>query len=209
MNLREAAASAGVQVIAHRARVCERDSEKWIVDGRVRAKHLVLATGGRQPGPRRAALVAQCWPARFARYDVATSALTIERLKAGWIYSLPSPAGGTFVGACTPKLLHADELVRSSTEHAHLAGVACDEWTGIAAVRMFGEVAGDGWLAIGNAAFQPDPLSGEGLWFAFETARDAASVILERSDPAAFARRIGLLVESHLRSRQAVLGSPW
>lgn len=208
-SLRVAAAAAGAHVISHRVRTCHRDGSGWLIDAHVRARHLVLATGGRQPGPHREALVAQCWPARFARYDVQTQVLTIERLPAGWMYSIPIPGGGTFVGACTPAPVRADELVRSSTEHSHLTGAAREEWTGSAAVRMFGEVAGDNWLAIGNAAFQPDPLSGEGLWFAFETARDAACVILERSDPSAFARRIGLLVESHLRSRKAVLGSAW
>ena len=40
----------------------------------------------------------------------------------------------------------------------------------MAGARPFGRAAGDGWIAVGDAAYAPDPLSGMGIELALESA---------------------------------------
>jgi flavin-dependent dehydrogenase len=206
---REAATRAGAMVIAHRALSVEQRAGRWTIDALVEAEHLVLASGRQHPGPQRAALVAMKQTVSFARYpDRGAGGLCIERLPTGWLYSLPVPRGGRFVGICSSSLLSVDQTLSASQLERGLAGRAASEtWHGVAVIRIFEKVAGPNWIAIGNAAFQPDPLCGEGLWFALETAREAVAVILGTADSDSFGRRVGLLVQDHMTSRERILAA--
>jgi flavin-dependent dehydrogenase len=44
--------------------------------------------------------------------------------------------------------------------------------------QVYERVTGDGWIAVGDAAFVPDPLSGMGIEFAIESAKLGAGALL-------------------------------
>jgi flavin-dependent dehydrogenase len=204
-TLRQSAVAAGATLLIRRALKLERCAGAWQVDG-ISARHLVLATGGRRPGPPRAALVVAKQVTAFARLAAADDVLRVERVEGGWLYSMPDPAGGTFVGYCGAKPRELEAALRTSRLGRALRGRTLrDRGRGSALVRAFERVEGPGWLAAGNAAFQPDPLCGEGLWFALETARDAAAVVLGTLPADAYARRIARLVEAHVVERARLL----
>ena len=52
----------------------------------------------------------------------------------------------------------------------------------MAGARPFGRAAGDGWIAVGDAAYAPDPLSGMGIELALESAGLGADAVLEAMD---------------------------
>ena len=80
-----------------------------------------------------------------------------------------------------------------------------EQWSCAASVRRYEHVAGADWIAVGNAAFAPDPLSGGGLWFALHSAAAAAAVVIGRSSVAAYIEEIEAQVRAHLTSRQSRL----
>lgn len=123
-------------------------------------------------------------------------ALYIESADNGWWYALPAIGGGYFTGFCTRR----DEVKKrqgslreffiQELRRTHLLGPllgpllpnATDNSriTGrIAGTSSFVGAAGDGWIAIGDAAYAPDPLSGIGVEGAIESARLGASALLE------------------------------
>ena len=130
--------------------------------------------------------------------------LYIEAADNGWWYALPAADGGYFAGFCTDrnevKKRHATlrEFLILELRHTHLLapllpGVTCNSRiTGrTAGARAFAGAAGDGWIAVGDAAYAPDPLSGLGIEAALESARLGADALLEimkgRSASARFA----------------------
>jgi flavin-dependent dehydrogenase len=155
---------------------------------------VVIATGRRRPWP---------WRRRFDRpgeiallgevtltgsASIALGhALFIERLEGAWSYVIPRPTGGWFAGLC----LSPQGLAVSHERPIELFGrmLACgtlaSEVSSAGSVhgRPSGRAAhfpsvGPAWIAIGDAAFAADPLSGRGLEFAAESAKHAAALIL-------------------------------
>jgi flavin-dependent dehydrogenase len=117
-----------------------------------------------------------------ARID---DALRVEATDIGWWYALPAPDGSAFVGVCTRERPRAADRaawfrrgLRKTRLISTFADVTLDAWGTAASVRAYACAAGPSWIAVGNAAFSPDPLSGEGLWFALRTARAAAAVLM-------------------------------
>ena len=49
----------------------------------------------------------------------------------------------------------------------------------MAGARPFVRAAGDGWIAVGDAVYAPDPLSGMGIELALESARLGARAVSE------------------------------
>ena len=80
-----------------------------------------------------------------------------------------------------------------------------ERWSCAASVRRYERVAGPDWIAVGNAAFAPDPLSGGGLWFALYTAGAAAEVVARRSSIAGYQAEIDMQIHTHLESQRALL----
>ena len=83
---------------------------------------------------------------------------------------------------------------------ARLPGVRAREVVAVV-TRAFDRVAGDGWLAIGDAALSRDPLSGEGIAAAFRSAAAAGEALL--GDLEASSRYDA----NHARTRDAYLGA--
>ncbi|MFT3698997.1 MAG: FAD-dependent monooxygenase [Kofleriaceae bacterium] len=147
-------------------------------DTDVEADMRVIATGGRD----RASIVHLAQRASFSVDDTDLDRVDITLSAGGWSYRIPSPTGGSFIS------------------EIHFDGTTT-QWSVDASVRGYERVHGDRWIAIGNSAFQPDPLCGNGMWFALVTARDAANVILGRQTAAAYGDAIHALGAAHLRER--------
>jgi flavin-dependent dehydrogenase len=111
--------------------------------------------------------------------------LLVEKTASGWMYGMPAPAQGAFIGVCVPAhLLIASprqspaEIWRRAVAHSRIrppcdadadAEVWCRSMTG----RVAAQVVGDSWAVVGDAALTVDPLSGLGVAFALESGRRA------------------------------------
>jgi flavin-dependent dehydrogenase len=229
LRLREAARSHGASVISARARALSKASCMWQIrsdKGVITAANLVLATGSIHSPliPRDAQIVAnqtaflarglQQSTARSKRTAAETSTagvddtLRVEATGIGWWYALPAPDGSAFVGVCTqarPRALDRAVWFRRTLRETRLISTfvdaTSDVWGAAAWVRSYARSAGPNWIAVGNAAFSPDPLSGEGLWFAIRTARAAAAVLLGAHSAADYQDWIADAAIAHQRER--------
>ncbi len=116
--------------------------------------------------------------------------LQLEAAEEGWWYSAPVPDGSLVVTYITDR----DYLTRSGLRHTHfwLSKLECTSYT-VARSRGFqieGDVrvksastyrlerpAGDGWVAVGDAASTYDPLSAEGVSKALRSGMSASQTI--------------------------------
>ncbi|SCX90807.1 Dehydrogenase (flavoprotein) [Nitrosospira sp. Nl5] len=133
--------------------------------------------------------------------DAPGHALHVEAMDNGWWYALPAADGRHFAGFCTSREvvkqrdaslrdffsreLHRTRLLTPLMTSAE--GNPCNtrsarisRITGRTAdVRPFSKAAGEGWIAVGDAAFAPDALSGMGIELAIESAQRGAHALLE------------------------------
>ena len=141
--------------------------------------------------------------------------LAIEATSAGWWYSTRVPDGSMAAAFFTdPCLLprgirsNLDCLHRLMDEapmtRARLPGVQARKVVAVV-TRAFDRVAGDAWLAIGDAALSRDPLSGEGIAAAFRSAAAAGEALTGWlcGDLEASSRYDA----NHARARDAYLGA--
>lgn len=118
--------------------------------------------------------------------------LYVESTDNGWWYALPAGDGSYFAGFCTDR----DEVkkrpaslkdffvraLRSTRLIAPLLSTASGniQISGrMAGVQVFDRMSGEGWIAVGDAAYAPDPLSGMGIELAIESAQLGAHTLLE------------------------------
>jgi flavin-dependent dehydrogenase len=129
--------------------------------------------------------------AALAVDETASAGVTfyLERTERGWWYVLPQPDLGRFVGFCSDPSrwegsslakiwrndLHKTRIIRHivAPPQTKAGFTACP-----AAVVSRRSVVGDRWVAVGDAAFAPDPLSGQGIELALEGGSRAAGAIL-------------------------------
>jgi flavin-dependent dehydrogenase len=194
--LRDRARAAGASQLIGHARSITRSTTGWRISAPtpadqsawISARQLVLATGQ----------TSRPWPAQHQRAleqlaiwtRVRTNsehALHITPLSWGWAYALPSPTGDFLIAICLPTngavrragitTLWRTELSSGPPPFDHCAAIrsplkACRSRT------TFREpAAGNDWLAIGDAAFSHDPLSGQGLEWAIESAQLACKAL--------------------------------
>ncbi len=231
-RLRVAAAARGAHVLTPaRARVIARRDGAWTVevvhDGSVRPvrARLLIDARGRAARPlpggvRRAGdrlvcgwlRLSACWPAGVVHVEAAPD---------GWWYGTGVPGDRSVVAFHTDADLPAAAEARD--RHRLLAGAARLQGATIAPGEIatggfcaahgcrLDRAAGDGWLAVGDAALAFDPLSSQGLLNALYTglcAAEAADRMLAGSDQAAgeYARTIDALwaaYERHLAAYYA------
>jgi flavin-dependent dehydrogenase len=118
----------------------------------------------------------------------------LEAGKHGWWYGLPNPKGGRFVVFCSrtdafsPKHIRSRNTFIELLAQVRLFGESLAP--GLRAIRLIGrpagprsyeQVAGNRWVAVGDAAFVSDPLSGMGIEFAVESAKLAAEALCAAS----------------------------
>ncbi|SEL08839.1 Dehydrogenase (flavoprotein) [Nitrosovibrio tenuis] len=208
-GLRDLARAAGVSIALDTKVVsAERKDGNWqllVREGNagthlLSARFLIVATG------RVAASIAGCPPVAespqialmtqlSAESDINSPqghTLYLEAVDNGWWYALPTPDGGYFTVFCTDR----DEVKKRRTtlrefliqemRRTHLLGPLLSSAAGnsrisgrTAGARGFGGAAGDGWIAVGDAACAPDPLSGMGIELAIQSARLGADAVLE------------------------------
>jgi len=158
----------------------------------IKARYIVDATGRAAWMARRVGAQAHALDnlvALIGTYSRAPSerTLLIESAREGWWYSVPLSPTGALCAYLTDRDLwssvSADQFYRTQLKKT--------DWT-LARVANLGEAslrtvaantygldhcAGDGWLAVGDAAFAVDPLSGSGITRALESALRAAKAI--------------------------------
>ncbi len=117
--------------------------------------------------------------------------LYLEAVDGAWWYALPERCGGWFAGYCTgtEEVKHRAMPLQSLFEQAFgrtrlLAGALPGATLTAPVVGRaggaytFDTVAGPGWIAVGDAAFAPHPLSGMGIEFGVASAIQAARIVL-------------------------------
>ncbi len=196
-DLRAAAREAGVAFEPGLVRSVERAGEAWRISCRRRggreetatvlARFLVDATGrratvARSLGVRRRRdhrLVALCaWTRPTGGADART---LVEAAPDGWWYSAGLPDGGRVVvlhvdGGEAASILRNDgawQERQDATRHVRqavgAAGLSAPPRATEACGACLDRFAGDGWLAVGDAALSFDPLSSQGLLDALYT----------------------------------------
>lgn len=206
-KLRDLADAAGVSVITG-AKVIgiDRRSDQWQLSLRlgdaecdpVCARFLVLATG-RAAAPffdqspvgesSQIALMASLNPLTCT----SEHTLYVEAMDNGWWYALPAPDCGHFAGFCTSRKeikqrrVSLREFFFGELRRTRLLAPLLDKTdtpvnlriTGrMAGTRAFSKAAGNGWIAVGDAAYAPDPLSGMGIELAIESAQLGGGALL-------------------------------
>ncbi|MDN5752153.1 MAG: tryptophan 7-halogenase [Nitrosospira sp.] len=117
--------------------------------------------------------------------------LYVEAMDNGWWYALPARDGGHFAGFCisrdeirrrqaTLREFFVRELDRTRLLAPSMSSRAYNlRITGRTADAVaFSRMAGNGWIAVGDAAYAPDPLSGMGIELAIESAQLGATALL-------------------------------
>jgi len=168
-----------------RAESAER-SEGWWQVGGIEARMLVDASG--RSGWRATGTIEREIEGRMLtivfRLRCAPSDLRtyIESAPAGWWYSAPVPQGGAIAmfftdcdlyvseGIVPAEQLAASPLTRGRFECAEIAATRTVQVASSCAM----EVAGDGWVAVGDSASSYDPLSGMGIFQAMRQGTNAA-----------------------------------
>jgi flavin-dependent dehydrogenase len=138
--------------------------------------------------------------------------LFVEKTANGWMYGMPAPAQGAFIGVCVPAHLLTASPRQSPTEiwsravaHSRIrppcdadadAEVWCRSMTGCVAAQ----VVGDSWALVGDTARTVDPLSGLGVAFALESGRRAVE------EPGTYADWVRAFTVMHDSARAALYG---
>lgn len=206
-KLRSLAADSDVKVLNYsRVRTVARRCGIWEVLSNgdaclhvLKARLLVVAAGAFNVNPIRRT-ENKHWPhiaimAHIRGCATQTNdALYLEQAKSSWWYMLPDTRGGHFVGQCLRR-----DLARSQKKPLSAAFLQQLRRTRLlstvlpeavphrpllirpAGPRYHDQAAGEAWIAIGDAAFVPDPLSGLGLDFAIRSAQHAAHALLSSS----------------------------
>ncbi len=145
--------------------------------------------------------------------------LYIEAVANGWWYSLPCINGDRFLGFCGDYQIIKDrnlalqklfyqELIQTRLINNHtyyhnyklMARRLTDSHGSV-------NIAGSRWLAVGDAAFSPDPLSGKGIEFAIESAIICVKVITGKHDINDYVKWIQKYSTRHLNTLSIYLNS--
>jgi flavin-dependent dehydrogenase len=182
-----------VQVGEHKTSVACR----WVVDATGRRAAIARGQGARRE--RRDRLVALYAPIRTRSGDLDTRT-HVEATAAGWWYSALVASGRRVVAFLTDAdLVEPAWRTRAGfraalDETSHVLATAeptltSDPATAAAHGARLAPAAGDGWLAVGDAALAFDPLSSQGILNALVTGLQGATAVDARlrGDPGAIA----------------------
>jgi geranylgeranyl reductase family protein len=199
--LLDRAAGAGVEIAKTRVLGIDRRDEGWTIrtkNGTVMADYCVVATGARNPLRAVGTELSAADTMYALGYYVAgeRAGIDIQFLPEleGYIWVFPR-CGHLSVGICgkgeaASSLRKRLELymkkqglaIQGSTFYSHL--LPCLQTPAWKSNR----VAGDGWLAVGDAAGLVDPITGEGLYYALRSAELAAKTIIEGGTDSTYRR---------------------
>ncbi len=188
--LLDRAATAGAQIEQERITGIERQSEGWKIRTRrssLEADYVVVATGARNNLQGLGTAFAPADTMTALGYYVPTDRESIDiqffRDFKGYIWVFPRP-GHLSVGICgkgqTAQALRArledymrrhDIPLKDATFYGHmLPALEHNSWKN-------NRVAGDRWLAVGDAAGFVDPITGEGIYYAVRSGDLAGEII--------------------------------
>lgn len=202
----------------------DRSAARWLIDqdgARIRADRVAFATGRSRsvlPGSSKAiTLSGEPGTAVAARVRVraedARAALMLERAPVGWWWSLPTLKGDLYVGRWWPgqfpvggaalKAWWWADLSTTNLVGSHVVRDSPLPSVSVRAATAMSSAAcvGDGWVAVGDAAFAPDPLSGQGIEFATASAMAASDVLLGRTPANQYEDWISAVVSAHRDER--------
>jgi flavin-dependent dehydrogenase len=128
---------------------------------------------------------------------IVDGALFVEDLAHAWWYLMPAPDGGWFAGFALPRASFKGRretlrtIVTNAIGTSNLAELVAIHpippfWARPGRTDRSGAAFGEGWLALGDAALISDPLSGEGVEFAVESAVRGADAVAEPSGVARY-----------------------
>jgi geranylgeranyl diphosphate/geranylgeranyl-bacteriochlorophyllide a reductase len=205
--LLQRAAAAGAEIEKERVVALERTSSGWDIrtrSGKLTADYCVIATGARNPlrdvGTQYTAHDAMYalgyWvPSEQAHIDIQF----LPHLE-GYIWVFPR-SGHLSVGICGKS--ESAQCLRARLErYMEEKGICRKE------ARFYGHmlpalesrawrnnrVAGDGWLAVGDAGGLVDPITGEGLYYAVRSGDLASQVVVDEHAPEKKADRYRQLI---------------
>ena len=194
----ERAARAGAEIEKARVREVQRGSGEWRVHtsaGVIGADYCLVAMGARNPlrdmgtqlGPQDAMPALGYYvPGQGDRIELQF----LDGLE-GYIWVFPR-CGHLSVGICG-RGLPAQALRRRLEQYMQENGIS---WSGSPFYSHLlpalespswkkNRVAGEGWMAVGDAAGLVDPITGEGLYYAIRSADLAARALIEEGEAAA------------------------
>lgn len=194
--LLDRAEAAGTQIEQERVLNIDRSSSGWKIrtrHGNIDADYCVVATGARNP-LRSVGTQYTAQDTMFALgYYVPTKQTHIDiqflRGLEGYIWVFPR-AGHLSVGICGKG--ESAQCLRARLEHyMDEKGISRKEATFYGHMLPALEhrawrnnrLAGDGWIAVGDAGGLVDPITGEGLYYAIRSGDLASQVLLADVDP--------------------------
>jgi geranylgeranyl reductase family protein len=199
--LLDRAVSAGAEIAKTRVMAIDHQNNGWLIrtkNGNVAADHCIVATGARNP-LRNVGTELAPTDAMFALGYYVTGqrdGIDIQFLPEleGYIWVFPR-CGHMSVGICgkgepasslrkrLETYMEARGLpVKGSQFYSHLLPcLATPAWKS-------NRVAGDGWLAVGDAAGLVDPITGEGLYYALRSADLAAQTLIKGGTDSTYRR---------------------
>ena len=195
------AVAAGAEVVKSRVLGMDRQGQGWLVrtkNGNVKADACIVATGARNPlrdvGTKLSA--ADTMYALGYYVPGEREGIDIQFLPAleGYIWVFPR-CGHMSVGICgkgepagtlrkrlETYMAERGLPVAGSTFYSHV--LPCLDTPAWKSNR----VAGEGWLAVGDAAGLVDPITGEGLYYALRSADLAAKTLIEGGTESTYRR---------------------
>jgi flavin-dependent dehydrogenase len=200
-SLLQIAQEAGAKLINSKVQFVDRADNCWRICLQqnnastllLRSRFVALATGRKRTGSRKL----NDKSSKLALFAILPSneseghgTFYLEATNKGWWYSLPNIDGSRFVGYCVDlnsinnrKLplrriylneLQKTELIKNQHDDHPKVGIIFGHTMDI---QPWHEICGPSWIALGDAAFAPDPLSGCGIEFAINSGKLAASVL--------------------------------
>jgi flavin-dependent dehydrogenase len=213
-NLRQQAIRAGARYLPEtRVLSLERTAGRWRIEttsGSINSEWIADATG-------RVAAIARKLGARRVAFDRLTAATVtypptgrptqhlVEAAENGWWYCANHPVLGTVGIYFTDNDLRIDfgdalRQSRCAKEFLPARRVGCPSILA-AGTTMLSPVAGDGWFAVGDAAWSCDPLSSSGISNAFRSSSWAFE------GAADYTKRVTEEFAAYMRSYQSVYAS--
>ena len=202
------AASAGAEIEKERVLGLERNSSGWLIRtrrGKISADFCVVATGARNPlrdvGTQYTAQDTMYALGYWVPSDQAHIDIQFLPNLEGYIWVFPR-AGHLSIGICGKS--ESAQCLRGRLErYMDEKGIARKD------AKFYGHMlpalerrgwrnnrlAGDGWIAVGDAGGLVDPITGEGLYYAVRSGDLASRILLEDGEPEKRADQYRTLIE--------------
>jgi flavin-dependent dehydrogenase len=187
-----------------------------LVDATGMAAHVARRLGARRITQTRQVALGFCFEAPPGSDDLPTTAI-VEGIESGWLFAVPVQMSRAVVWlVCDPALAAQDDApnraLRASKEVSRWLRSFQLRPTGNPALRnasvgKLDRVAGDGWVAVGDAALSLDPLSSSGVTLAMLSGLHGGMAIAARvannvDRLSAYARILQDVAEHHGELRQ-------